>query len=197
MERSSVAREKILDAALSVFSNRGFDGATTREIAAQAGVNLGLIKYYFDTKEKLWRAMVDRVHQELNAVVAGMETAQLDDRARMEHMIRAIVRFCATKPAFIRVMNDECKRRGPRMRWVVDRHGKQMFAVTKEILEHARQRGLIPDVAPLHLYYMFIGAIGMIFSQAPECKRLTGVDPTGDEATINAHADAVIALFLR
>jgi len=189
--------EKILDAALDVFSEHGFDGATTREIAARAGVNLGLIKYYFGTKEKLWRAMVDRVHASLNARVQEMAAAELDDRARVEQMIREVVRFCAKTPAFIRVMNDECKRRGPRMRWIVDRHGKPMFAMLQAVLDQARKRKLVPDVEPLHLYYMFIGAIGMIFSQAPECKRLTGVDPTKDNATIEAHANAVIALFLR
>lgn len=193
-----MTREKILDAALGVFSEHGFEGATTREIAARAGVNLGLIKYYFGTKEKLWRAMVDRVHESLNALVVGeMAAAQSDDRARVEQMIRASVYFCARTPAFIRVMNDECKRRGPRMRWIVDRHGKPMFTLLQELLERGRKQGLLPDIEPLHLYYMFIGAVGMIFSQAPECKRLTGVDPTTDDATIRAHADAVVALFLR
>ena len=48
-------RERILAAALEIFSQAGFDGATTRELAARAGVNLGLIKYYFGTKEQLWR----------------------------------------------------------------------------------------------------------------------------------------------
>ena len=49
---------------------------------------------------------------------------------------------------------------------------------------------------PIHLFYVLVGAVGMIFSQAPECERLTGTDPTSSEAAIEAHADAVIALFL-
>jgi AcrR family transcriptional regulator len=53
-------RERILAAALQVFAERGFDGARTREIAERAGANLGLIKYYFDSKEQLWKAAVAR-----------------------------------------------------------------------------------------------------------------------------------------
>ena len=49
------ARERILAAALEVFAERGFDGARTREIADRAGANLGLIKYYFDGKERCGR----------------------------------------------------------------------------------------------------------------------------------------------
>jgi len=59
------SRERILVAALEAFASNGFDGATTREIAASAGVNLGLIQYYFGGKAKLWRAAVDRAFARL------------------------------------------------------------------------------------------------------------------------------------
>ena len=52
-------RELILRTALPVFAQKGFDGATTREIATAADVNHGLIPYYFGTKGKLWEECVD------------------------------------------------------------------------------------------------------------------------------------------
>src|SRR5207244_7142507 len=61
------ARERILAAALQVFAEQGFDGARTREIAERADANLGLIKYYFDGKEQLWKAAVTRAFAELQA----------------------------------------------------------------------------------------------------------------------------------
>jgi hypothetical protein len=39
-----------------------------------------------------------------------------------------------------------------------------------------------------------LGAAGLIFSQAPECRRLTGTDPTSD-AFAEAHADALIRIL--
>ena len=65
-----------LEAALEVFSERGFDGATTRDIAARAATNLGLITYYFDSKEKLWRAAVDRV---FGGLVAALRSSSRYD----------------------------------------------------------------------------------------------------------------------
>jgi hypothetical protein len=47
----------------------------------------------------------------------------------------------------------------------------------------------------VHLYYVLSGAIVMIFSQAPECRRITGVDPTAPEV-VEAHATAVARLVL-
>jgi AcrR family transcriptional regulator len=179
-----------------MFAERGFDGTTTRDIAARAGVNLGLIKYYYDGKEKLWKAAVDEVVDRLWRSIGTAVPDRPLDAGRLAGLIRACVRFAARNPAFIRLMNDECKRNSPRMRWLVDRHGKQFYDVATALLERARALGHVPDVGATHLYYMFVGAIGMIFSQAPECRRLTGTDPTASDAAIEAHADSVVTLFL-
>jgi len=189
-------RERILGAALESFSQAGFDGTTTRDLAARAGVNLGLIKYYFDSKEKLWRAAVERAASELQSTLAAAVPSTVETRADLVELVRVCVRFAARNPAFIRVMNDEGKRDGARMRWLVDRHGRPLYELLLATLAGARERKLVPDVEPMHLYYVLIGAIGMIFSQAPECRRITGVDPTASEAVIEAHAEAVARLLL-
>ncbi|TFH25283.1 MAG: TetR/AcrR family transcriptional regulator [Myxococcales bacterium] len=190
------ARESILVAALQIFSERGFDGTTTREVAAAAGVNLGLITYYFGNKEKLWKAAVDRAFEGLRDALAGALADDSDVRDQLEAVIRICVSFAGHNPAIVRLMNEEGRRPGPRMRWHVDRHGKPLFDLATSILERARREGVVADVAPLHLYYMFIGAVGMIFSQAPECLRLSGTDPTAAEDVIATHADAVVRLFM-
>lgn len=189
-------RERILAAALEIFSQAGFDGTTTRDLAARAGVNLGLIKYYFDSKEKLWRAAVERAAAELQHTLAAAVPGTVETRADLVELVRVCVRFAARNPAFIRVMNDEGKRDGARMRWLVDHHGRPLYELLRAVLAGARQKKLVPDLEPMHLYYVLIGAIGMIFSQAPECRRITGVDPTASEAVIEAHAAAVARLLL-
>ena len=190
------SRERILASALEIFSERGFDGTTTREIAARAGVNLGLIKYYFDNKEKLWRAAIDRTFESLWGGIARTVTPTFGDRQAIADLLRECVRFAARNPAFVRLMNDEGKRDGPRMRWLVDRHGRRMFELVTAVLEGGRAGGLVPDVPPLHLYYALLGSMGLIFSQAPECRRLTGQDPTTSAAVIEAHADALVKIYL-
>lgn len=52
------ARARIRDAALRLFAERGMDGATIRDIAAEAGVSLGLVRHHFGSKEDL-RAACD------------------------------------------------------------------------------------------------------------------------------------------
>ena len=161
-------------------------------------MNLGLIKYYFGTKEQLWRAAVDRGGGRAPGGARRRRPRRDRDAGRdLVELLRVCVRFAARNPAFIRVMNDEGKRDGPRMRWLVDRHGRPLYEpAARGLRARAGEAARSPTSTPVHLYYMLIGAIGMIFSQAPECRRITGVDPTASEAVIEAHAEAVARLVL-
>ena len=197
-EAGSDTRERILRAALEAFSESGFDGAATREIAARASVPLGLLQYHFGGKAKLWRAAVDRAFEELRAGLEAVlaDPSPADDRERIRLLIRGHTQFVARNPEFVRLMHDEGKRRGPRMRWMVDRHVKPVYAALVPLIERFQQGGLLPaGIAPIHFVYILAGAVGVIFHQAEECKRVSGVDPT-DPAAVEAHARAVEHLFL-
>ena len=49
------ARERLLDAAETLFARYGFNGVSARDIVKVAGVNLGALPYYFGTKENLFK----------------------------------------------------------------------------------------------------------------------------------------------
>jgi AcrR family transcriptional regulator len=194
----AATRERIVQAALQSFALKGFDGASTREIASQVGVNHGLIPYYFGTKEKLWRAAVDLAFADLGKGVQEVlsDASITDPRERAARMIHAHVHFVARRPEFVRLMHDEGKRRGPRLRWIVDRHVQPLYRGVTELLEQGRGSGMLPDgVSPLHFFYVLAGATGVIFHQAEECKRLTGVDPF-DPAVVEEHARVVELMLL-
>lgn len=55
MEKS--VEQKLIDAAREVFYEKGYDGATVRDIAKKAEVNLALLHYYFRTKDKLFEVV--------------------------------------------------------------------------------------------------------------------------------------------
>jgi len=197
-ETASDTPERILQAALEVFSERGFEGAHTREIAARARVTLGLLQYHYGSKDRLWKASVERA---FGALRSGLDSilespTPRDERERLRELLRGHVAFVARHPEFIRIMHDEGKRRGPRMRWLVDRYVKPLFERARPIFERAQAQGILPGgIDPAHYLYTMVGAAGMIFHQAEECRRTTGIDPF-DPAAVAAHASAVEALFL-
>jgi TetR/AcrR family transcriptional regulator len=190
--------QRILAAALEAFSQKGFEGARTRDIAARANVTLGLVQYHFGSKDELWKASVERAFADLEGGLDRVvsRSKKVDERTLLGQMIRAHVRFVAENTAFIRIMHDEGKQPGARMRWLSDHYIKPLFDKVTPIISRSQARGLLlPDIDPAHFVYMLIGATGMIFHQAEECKRVAGINPS-DPAVIAAHARAVEFLFL-
>jgi AcrR family transcriptional regulator len=190
--------ERILAAALESFSQQGFEGARTRDIAERAKVTLGLVQYHFGTKDELWKAAVERAFEDLEDGAGRLieNPRGLDDRDLLRELIRAHVRFVAEHTEFIRIMHDEGKRRGPRMRWMTDHFVQPLFNRVTPLIASAQTAGILADdVDPTHFVYALLGAVGMFFHQAEECKRLTGIDPFST-AAIEAHSRVVESLFL-
>ncbi len=193
--RGEETRARIVDAAVTVFGDKGFDSASTREIAREAGFDQGLLTYHFPTKDALWRAAAERVFETLTGVVPAHATIPEDatpnDRGRA--LIRSYVRTIAAHPEFFRFITDQGHRFDARTRWLVDRLVKPRFELLRELGLFANA-GVADDEVP-HAFFAVIGAAGLIFAVPANCKRLTGVDPR-KPAVVEAHADFVARLLL-
>jgi AcrR family transcriptional regulator len=189
-------RERILAAAIDLFSEHSFDGASTREISGRAGVTQPLLHYHFRSKDDLWRAAVDELFGALTEALAARQQGLrgVDDVTTARLLVREFVQFSATHPQVHRIITQECKVDGPRMDWLVERHIRPLYEATVTLFARLVEQGLVPDVPAAHLYYIVTGAGPTMFVLGPECRRLTGIDPT-DPDVIDTHADAVCRLL--
>jgi AcrR family transcriptional regulator len=91
-KKSEETRARILEAALRVFRERGFERATMREIAAEAGVALGGAYYYFESKEAIVMGFYERsqgeMKQELEALLIKSRTLETRLRSIIEEKFR-------------------------------------------------------------------------------------------------------------
>ena len=92
-------RNEILKAAEESFAMAGFTGATTREVAARAGVNVATLHYHFGNKEGLYRAVIER------AVSGEIPTADPSGTPaeRVARTVGALFDFAADRPALSRL----------------------------------------------------------------------------------------------
>jgi TetR/AcrR family transcriptional regulator len=193
---ADATRGAILAAALDVFSERGFDGASTREIASRAGVTQPLLNYHFSSKDELWRAAVDGIFAALADALTdrarGLRGVDEPTTARL--LVREFIGFSARNPQLHRIITQECKVDGPRMDWLVEHHVRPMYEAATALFAELADQGHVPAIPPAHLYYILTGAGPTMFVLGPECRRLSGLDPSADEV-IEAHADAVCLLL--
>lgn len=87
--------DRILDAAEQLFSRRGFYGASLRDIAKQASVQMSLVNYHFGPKEELFRQVVRRRADAHASAIAASSQALLEEQERhpvaVEDVIRALL----------------------------------------------------------------------------------------------------------
>lgn len=94
--RGEETREKIRTVALALFQEKGFDGATMREIALEANVATGAAYYYFPSKEALVLEFYARVQNEVEEKLS----AALEGRRELGERLRAVLalKFSLLKP---------------------------------------------------------------------------------------------------
>src|SRR5712672_2010401 len=106
-------RQALLESALVEFGAKGFDGASTRAIAARIEAHQPQINYHFESKSALWTAAVDHlfvllrdaIYGVIPAKLAGVEVSQL--AAAFADGIRRFVRFAAEHPELNQIMVHE------------------------------------------------------------------------------------------
>jgi AcrR family transcriptional regulator len=81
--KSTHTRSSIIDAALTLFRERGYDATTMRAIAAEAGVSVGNAYYYFRSKEQLVQGFYDRAQVDHQAVARPVLDRERDLAARI------------------------------------------------------------------------------------------------------------------
>jgi AcrR family transcriptional regulator len=95
-------RTHLLDAALAVFARHGFDGASVRDIAAEAQVGPALLYYYFPSKQAVLQALFERSAGFVMAAFAHAAPVP-DARERLGALVRVSARLVREHESFWRI----------------------------------------------------------------------------------------------
>ena len=107
-EATAPTKARILAAAEAVFAAKGFDGASTREIAAAAGVNISSLHYHWESKETLYFAVFEHVYDRILGVVRSAipDTSMERPASRqvVDEVMGRLYDFFADNPTLPRLM---------------------------------------------------------------------------------------------
>jgi AcrR family transcriptional regulator len=92
----AATKDRILEAAETLFMEQGFEATPLRAITAAAGVNLAAVNYHFGSKEELFQAVLTRrldpMNQQRVALLAELERAHAPAPVPCEHILSALFR---------------------------------------------------------------------------------------------------------
>jgi AcrR family transcriptional regulator len=193
-------RTQLLEAALVEFATKGFDGASTRSIAARADAHQPQINYHFASKEALWEATVDLLFARLaDALGDGPPLDGTSDPQELggavAQLLRRFVRFAAEHPQLNQIMVQEATEDSDRVAWIVERHVRPLYDTITELWTTLRAAGIAAPLEPTMVHWVIVGAASLPFVNAAEVRLLAGADPTA-RPWVEAHADGVVATLL-
>jgi AcrR family transcriptional regulator len=129
--RRSERREQILAAATSAFARTGYAATSLEDIAAEAGVTRVILYRHFESKADLYRAVLDRAKQRLDAATGAPEFTDAS--------VDALLAAAADDPAAFRLLFQHAARE-PAFKEEIDQLRAEAFALT-----HRQLARVIPD----------------------------------------------------
>jgi AcrR family transcriptional regulator len=105
--RASATRQRILDAALAEFAEKGLAGSRVDEIALRAGANKRMLYAHFGSKEELWLTVLEGAYAAKRTEERAVEVDSLAPREAMARLVSFNLRYAARHPEFIALLNQE------------------------------------------------------------------------------------------
>lgn len=183
IERREESRERILDAAESLFAQRGYHGVTVKDVSREAGVDAGLLHYYFAGKAGVFKAVVERRADMVNrSRLEAMDRYEREAGGAMtvEGVVRAYLR-----PTFdFMIKGDEGNRHYAAMiahlnsapdGAIPDIETSPFDPVVQRLVDMLRKAR--PDCVDADLYWLYhlmSGAISLSLAQTGRIDRLSG-----------------------
>jgi AcrR family transcriptional regulator len=197
-QRAIETRAKIIAAATDEFATFGFEGASTRRVAESSGVKHALVTYHFKSKDGLFRAVLTEINQhrrvQARSRLEGLRG--VDETTQLRLMLEDFIRFAADSPQYHWIMTHVASERGERLQWVVQTFLEPSFAELSRLIRKSQEEGRFVEGDPVHLTYLFVGAVTRIFMLVAEVEMTMGRSPF-DAAFVEEHVKACIGLFFR
>lgn len=108
------AKQKLLKVAAEEFANKGYNGASTRDIVNKAGMNISAISYYFGGKEGLYSAIMEEIVGEVNALTDDLfvrydELKLAPSPAAAKELLYIFIKRILTILCTKQISDDKCK----------------------------------------------------------------------------------------
>jgi TetR/AcrR family transcriptional regulator len=185
--------DRILEAAIALFSRQGFEGTSTTEIGLAAGVAQSVVLYHYSSKDELWHASMDRLFERVHAEFRRDRNVlqDLSSIDRLKVWIRQLVFTSAAHPELGRVIMSEGTVGGPRLKWLIGRHLGADYELYERHFRKAMEDGAIRKYPTLPLTILVHAAASMLFNLNSLVEAVYGRSPF-DAEVIADQADMVV-----
>ena len=154
------SQRDILDAARDEFAQYGLGGARMDRIAERAAVNKRLIYYYFESKEQLFLAVLERAYEDIRNAEQQLNLTQVEPIEAIRRLIAFTWNYSLEHPEFQTLLNSENLHRARHLKrsTKISAMHSPLLATLADILERGRSSGVFrAGVDAMQLYISIAG----------------------------------------
>jgi TetR/AcrR family transcriptional regulator len=171
------AESKILEAARQVFMQKGYAAARMQEIADAAGMNKGLLHYYFRNKDKLFTAVFDEAFERFALQINAVFAADLPLFDKVEAFVDAYMDIMLDNPALPGFVINELNQKGEQfVKQLMSRQHRPNPLPFIGQIQLEIEAGRIRPVNPLHLLLNMLSMCAFPFIARPMFQGIVQVD---------------------
>jgi TetR/AcrR family transcriptional regulator len=156
------AESRLLQSALSLFAQKGYEGTSIREIIEGAGVTRPVLYYYFENKEDLFRRIVESKFNELTKRIADIKDNFFESLGRLKAIMRTTFALAEESPEAVRLILQVFfapPQYGPKLKGAD--LGRQRFRLIEEIMREALDKHELTGGDSRALTLVFLGIMDM------------------------------------
>ncbi|WP_069659483.1 TetR/AcrR family transcriptional regulator [Arcticibacter eurypsychrophilus] len=179
-------KEIILNHAERLFSENGYDGASTRAIAKDAGVNMAMLNYYFGSKEGLYKAVFVRKFSGFHESLLQIISCPFSSWEKITRYVDIYADRIVKHNCFHRLMTYELsiQQRSDMTNIIVD-HLLKNINIGKSIIEEGIKEGVFRKVDPEMTIATIFGSMYYVVHLKNITSALLDVDMHNPEVVIN------------
>jgi AcrR family transcriptional regulator len=187
-------KNRILDAAISLFAQKGFAAVGVREIAAEAGVNIAMISYYFEGKVGILKEILEEFFRRYFLVFEGVDDKSKSPEDCVRRLIHKMVQFVRENTELAMVSYNEIPLDLPE---ITELKANRITAMIQNISGLVLRMGLDPKDSFLIAVVgpSLISTIFTNFRFRPVMKQVFPFE--FDDAYYERYAETISTLFLR
>lgn len=169
-------RITIIESAIELFSTKGFEGTSVREIAAKAGVNVAMINYYFVSKEKLFESAVEHKASFLNSIFEELViNTELTPIEKMDIIIDKTIERKFSNSLFHHLLHRELTlKHRPELRDAISNILLKNMASVKTIIKNGINEGVFKPVDVELTLTTILGTIHYLLTSDIMCRKILG-----------------------
>ncbi len=164
-QAGSKSRElQIHDAAITVFSHKGYAAASLQDIADTVGILKGSLYYYITSKENLLFEILDQAHIEAMGLMDEVDALELAPNARLKEFVRRITIFYIANKGRSALYFSEWRHLTGEQLDTVVKQRKQLERRVEAILHEAQERGMTKETLELKVatFYLLTAVSGVV-----------------------------------